>query len=194
MSYIKFRPAFYLSIAVYLLLVPVSWLSAWLIAAMVHELFHIIALKLCGFSINGIIIGASGAQIKTNAYPGIKMILCAMAGPLSGFLLLILLRCFPRVAICGLVQSLGNLIPMYPLDGGRAFCSILNMIFTNRVSYRIYKSTEVAIVVLLIMIAIYCTAKFNIGIMPVFMMGVFLMKKKYLANNCFSEYNSVNRN
>jgi stage IV sporulation protein FB len=167
---------------------------AWIIAASVHELLHIVALNVCGYSIKEVAIGCAGAQIKTDAYAGKRMIICALAGPLSGFVLFALLKYFPRIAICGLVQSLGNLIPLYPLDGGRVLRNVLNMLFSNQVAFVIFKIVEVIVILALLIISIVCTFRLNLGIMPVLMMCVFLIKKKYLAIKGGSEYNIGNRN
>ena len=50
-----------------------------------------------------------------------KELICALAGPAGGLILLIFARWIPRIAICAAVQALYNLLPVYPLDGGRAF-------------------------------------------------------------------------
>ena len=51
--------------------------------------------------------------------------LSAMAGPAAGFLLVLLFPWFPRIAFSALVQSLFNLLPIYPFDGGRVIRSIM---------------------------------------------------------------------
>ena len=56
---------------------------------------------------------------------GGREVVCILAGPLGGLSLLLLCRRFPRVAICGMLQSVYNVLPIYPLDGGRALRGIL---------------------------------------------------------------------
>ena len=104
---IRILPDFFLCLSFLLLIIPVKWLLSWLIAAALHELFHILALKVCGFQIRMICVGAFGAKIETDAEYGFRSILCALAGPLAGFLLLLFLRKIPMIALCGLFQSIG---------------------------------------------------------------------------------------
>ena len=49
-----------------------------------------------------------------------RELLAVLAGPVGSLLLLGVHRWFPRLALCGLVQGLFNLLPVRPLDGGRA--------------------------------------------------------------------------
>lgn len=109
-----------------ILLVPLRWLLAIVSAAVVHELFHIIALYLSSVPIIGITIGSGGAVISTDAMSRRTEMICAAAGPLGSFLLLILFgRCLPRLALCAGIQGLSNLIPVLPFDGGRmVYCFV----------------------------------------------------------------------
>ena len=50
--------------------------------------------------------------------PG-QELLCAAAGPAGSLLLLLIAELFPLLAFCGLIQGLFNLLPIYPMDGGR---------------------------------------------------------------------------
>ena len=59
--------------------------------------------------------------------PGRELI-CILAGPAASLLLLCLARIFPRVAICGLIQGCYNLLPIAPLDGGRALHCLLSLL------------------------------------------------------------------
>lgn len=44
---------------------------------------------------------------------------CALAGPLGSFVLVSLGKYWPELALMALGQGIFNLIPVYPLDGGR---------------------------------------------------------------------------
>jgi Zn-dependent protease len=46
-------------------------------------------------------------------------IICALAGPVAGAMTIFAWKWFPELAVAGLVQTIFNLIPIYPLDGGR---------------------------------------------------------------------------
>ena len=111
--------------ALLLLTLPLPWLAAALTAACVHELGHLLALRLLGAGRSEIRIGCTGAKIHTSFSEPWRELVCAAAGPAAGLLLLLAARRFPRIAVCGLAQSVYNLLPVYPLDGGRMFHSVL---------------------------------------------------------------------
>lgn len=119
-------PGFLIQLATAVLLLPFDWIVAWLFAAAFHEFCHYITLRSCGVRVYSIQIGFSGAIIETDAMLPKQELLAALAGPFGGFLLLLLLRIFPRIAICALLQSLFNLIPLHPFDGGRALRALFS--------------------------------------------------------------------
>ena len=101
----------YLIGALALLVLPLKWLLGAAAAATVHELCHILAVKLCGSQIRKVEISASGAVIDVTPMSRGKELLCALAGPLGGLVLLLLAKWFPRVALCAAFQSVYNLLP-----------------------------------------------------------------------------------
>ena len=111
----------YLALAFYLLALPVQWIGAVLTAAMIHELGHLIAIWMCGGRVFGMEIDAFGARIETSPMEPKEELLCAMAGPLAGALVCLFWRWLPRTTFCAAVQTAFNLIPVFPLDGGRAW-------------------------------------------------------------------------
>ena len=113
--------------ALLLLILPLKWLLAALSAAMIHELCHLAAVKLTGGYVHEICIGRGGASIKIGPMDSLKELICALAGPLGGFTLLLFARWIPRVAICAGIHSIYNLLPIHPLDGGRALCHLLTV-------------------------------------------------------------------
>ena len=119
-------------LAVLTLLLPVNWVISAVIAAAVHELCHIAALRILDIPVLGIRIGASGAILDTGTMTCPQELLCALAGPAGSLLLFLLLHVCPRIALCGLMQGLYNLLPIFPLDGGRAIKCGIRMLMGKR--------------------------------------------------------------
>lgn len=161
-----------LGLVLLILLLPMRWIVAAAIAAFLHELGHCIALKLFGGSFHRIKIGISGAVIEASGLTPGAEIMCLLAGPLAGLLPMITVRLFPTIAICGLVQSAYNLIPVYPLDGGRILrLFILMHGGTNKLFYLI----EYFAILLLLLLCIYVQLRFRCSFLLFFV--IFLLRK-----------------
>lgn len=109
-----------LVLALSLLILPFQWVFASILAASFHELCHFGAIRLVGGAVRRIHVGVRGAQMDVCGLSIGKELFCALAGPMGGLLLLFAARWLPRTAVCAGFQSLFNLLPIYPLDGGRA--------------------------------------------------------------------------
>lgn len=124
MGRIEADGGFWLVLALMSLLFPLRFLAGVLLAALVHECGHILAIKLTGGQILSVRLHGGGASIETAPMKPGKEALCALAGPGLGALTILAWRIFPELALSGLVQTVFNLIPVYPLDGGRAVRNI----------------------------------------------------------------------
>lgn len=122
---------FLLFLALLLLTLPAAWVISAIFAAAVHELSHYIALRLLGGKVLSLRIGAGGTVMETTPLARRKEALCALAGPVGSLCLLFFARWIPKVAICGAIQGIFNLMPIYPLDGGR----LVRCITSRKVSH-----------------------------------------------------------
>lgn len=109
-----------ISAAARLLLFPLPWVGASYLAAAVHELGHLTLLWVCGIPVWRIRIGAFGAKLETAPLDPRQELVCALAGPAFGLLLCLFFRLLPHTAVWAGAQTLYNLLPFAPMDGGRA--------------------------------------------------------------------------
>ena len=120
---------------------------AVLLPITVHELGHIIALRLLGMRIIGFEIELRGFCIKYTGCTGLLgEAAAAAAGPLSGLLYAIAASAAGKVsdsawleltAGVSLLLSVFNLLPVKPLDGGKLFGYISELIFGERTGTKI---------------------------------------------------------
>lgn len=180
--FIQIKPAFYLFVSVSLLVLPIQWILAWVVAVLVHELFHLFAIKIYDGDVHGILIGAGGAEIEADIFSIKEEFLCAIAGPLGSFLLILFAKWIPRVAICGMVQGLYNLLPVFPLDGGRAMRYLANRFFPG--SKSVSAVIENGTVLSLLALGIYCSIRLSFGIVPVLVPVILFFKQGKVKISC----------
>ena len=129
---IRVQPSALILMAALLLLLPLDWLIAALLAAAVHELGHLAVIHAYGSRPEFLSVGGFGAQIHTGPLDNRAEFFCAAAGPAASLCLLSLCRFFPKLALCGAVQGMFNLIPVHPMDGGRILCCFLRRLCPRR--------------------------------------------------------------
>lgn len=158
------------------LVMPLKWLMACVTAAAFHEACHLLAAKLTGGEVEELTIGLSGARISAR-FPDQKgELLTALAGPVGSLLLLVLLSVAPRLALCGGVQGVYNLLPLYPKDGGRVLKCLLEMVLPQQ-SERLCRWAEITALLMLAALAVWGSFGLKIGIWPVAMVGVRCLRR-----------------
>lgn len=112
-----------------LLFFTLRWreLIALLTAAAVHEAGHLASLKLLHVPIYGFSFSVSGPVLRCgDAQSRVGEAVAALSGPLAGVVLWITLKTvWPMCAELSLFLSLLNLLPILPLDGGRAISALI---------------------------------------------------------------------
>ena len=146
---IQIRGGFYILLSFALLIIPLQWLLAWLFAATFHEMGHVTAIISTGHRINSVEIGWRGAKIHTDLL-GNREWVCAIAGPLFGLMLVLLVMLFPRLAVCAFLQTVVNLMPIMPLDGARTIKSSLAIFVKDEMADQITNLISVVVSVALV--------------------------------------------
>ena len=148
-------------------LIPINWLFSWMIAVCIHELCHYVALRVCGARIYRIKFGLLGAKMDTEALNFFQEILGAAAGPLGSFLLASFVNKYPFLVLCAFIQGVFNLMPIYPMDGGRIVRCLFALIFGSTKGERLALYFAFAFSAVLLALALYIGLKLNFGILPI---------------------------
>ncbi len=164
---VEFKSSFFLMVSVLILIVPLRWILAWFMATAIHELFHYLAIRISGGLVFSLKIGARGIIMETAPLTYGKELFAAFAGPLGGLSLLLFTRWYPELAICAYVQSAFNLLPVYPLDGGRALRCMAFWIFPERIAKGICSAIEIATLIIMTFLGFYMGIGLKLGALPV---------------------------
>lgn len=174
--------------AVLLLILPLQWLICGLVAAIFHELCHLAAIYALGETVYGIRLTGMGAVMVTPPMEPGKELICALAGPVGGLMLLALSGSVPMLALWALFHSVYNLLPVYPLDGGRALSCLLALLWPQRDLSRILRWASVATVAV---VTVLCL-RFSLYVFLVLPLALVLKSgflQKYLAKLVHNDYN-----
>lgn len=188
---IEVKPELYIGIALGLLFLPVQWVGAWLLASVVHELFHYIVIRLCRVPVFRLQIGIGGVLMHTAAMSAWQELLCAIAGPISGFLLFFIAKYYPALAICGCVQSVYNLLPLFPMDGGRVLKSALYLLFRAPFAVKLFNILQKIVLGILAVLALYMSFKLLLGPLPLLFLLLLLWKNGTIKFPCIAGTKAV---
>ncbi len=145
---ISLHPLTVLYIALSLLLGRFSFVFALFFIAFIHELFHVFAARIFKLKISEIQILPIGCYANIENIDTLKrfeQIIVLISGPLSFFFTMALITFFYRTDVISIYgyreyseinffMMIFNLLPIYPLDGGRILKIILSSILSEKKS------------------------------------------------------------
>ena len=155
------------------LILPLKWFVAAMIAAMVHEICHAVFIYLLGGRINVIIISPAGIVLEMQIFGTVRELVCAAAGPVGSILLLLFCHKVPEIALCAGIQGFFNLLPVYPMDGGRILrCLLVGC--SSKVEKQIMRGTEFLVILGILFLTVLGATIFSAGSFAV-MTGLFIL-------------------
>jgi len=183
---VPIHPTFYLFVLWFLFCGQMLEFFTFLLALSLHEFGHFFVAKKCGYSLDKFYIAPYGASLtyKERQFERSDEIKIALAGPcvnlLSAFFLIALWWVFPTsfsytklfVEEC-LILGAFNLLPAYPLDGGRVVVAVMSNKISREKAIKLLKICNVVFaVVCLMLFAVSMFHNFNPTLM---LIGVFLI-------------------
>lgn len=145
-------------------------------AALLHELGHCAALCLMGRPPENVTLTFFGARMETSFLSYRQTLLAAAAGPLLSLLLGLSLPVFPMLGAYSLFLGLFNLLPIAGLDGGKILKSLLLLYLPPELAEPVSAVTSIVLSALLCLAAVLLAAKLQLGLWPVVLGAVFLIK------------------
>ncbi len=139
----------------------------FLISVSTHELGHFLALWLMDIPVYALRFGLMGAQIHTAEMNYKQELIVASSGPgVNLFLFLFAGSRFPMLAFVNLILLVYNLLPFYPLDGGRILRCLLRSILPLGIADYVEKLCVLCCGVFLLLAACYLTFSLESGMWP----------------------------
>lgn len=147
----------FLFIIIFIITKQIDIYAIFIISTLIHEISHALTGIALGLKLRKFCIIPFGFNIafeetgsyKTNTK---KQLIIAIAGPFTNLCIMILAIIFnlhSNIIYANLIIAVFNLIPIYPLDGGRILKSILKMKLNHQqINYIVNKTSKITIIIL----------------------------------------------
>ncbi len=156
----------------------------YVIAVTLHEYGHYIVAKKLGYSVEGMVFAVYGTSLKTsNIYKPKDEVVISLAGPMVNIILVLLCVAMwwivptsylftERFVFCNIIVLVFNILPIYPLDGGRVILSVLSTKISRtkleKMSSRICLILGICLI-FLFLVSIYYAINYNLLITGFFL-------------------------
>lgn len=174
---IDISPGFIAFLCAYYYFDPAQSFFAFLFSAMAHEAGHLIALFAMRLPVYRLSFSVAGAVMATRTLSYRQELIAAAAGPAVNLtLFVVLMRKIPIFSLINFCLLLYNLLPFYPLDGGRIIRALLSIAFLPRTAGIIERCITVFGMMILTALCVYLTCVWHAGLWPVILCAILFLK------------------
>ncbi len=190
---LEISPAIFILFLIFTFIDGVIYILIIYLCAALHEVAHIFAAKLCGCEIEKLRILAIGADIQLkniNTISYKKEFFIAISGPIINLILVVIAICiqiifgissfFQLFALCNAILFFINILPIMPLDGGRALYSLLllkvNIVKATYISDFVSLITVIPILALGLYILYITGYNFSLLLISIYLLVLFVIK------------------
>ena len=152
-------------------------------AALLHELGHLLMMKLCGVRIRGMRLRLFDVLIEADEPPTLRSdVLVTLGGALSNFLFALVFAPIDlRLSLPNLALGIFNLLPVMSLDGGRLLCIVMARQFSSRVCENTLRVCTFIILIPLFTAGLYLLFhsgyNYSLLMISLYLLTVLLLKK-----------------
>lgn len=165
---VEISPAFIAFLCAYYYFDPARTFVPFLFSVTAHEAGHLLALALLRARVHKLRLTFSGAVLVTEPLNYWREIAAAAAGPaVNALLLAVFAQAEPLTAFVNLLLLSYNMLPFYPLDGGRILRALLHLLFSAEVAELTEKIVCGACCLFLLCGAVWLTCACHAGLWPV---------------------------
>ena len=174
---VEISPAFIAFLCAYYYFDPARTFAPFLFSAASHEAGHLLALTLLGVRVHKLRLTFSGAILETEPLRYSREIIAAAAGPaVNALLLAAFAATAPVTAFVNLLLLCYNLLPFYPLDGGRILRAVLHILFPADAAEIVERVFCGACCLFLLFGAVYLTCVRHTGLWPVVLWAMLVVR------------------
>lgn len=185
MKSLRIHPATYIFVLILILTGFWAVVIPYLLSVVLHEFGHAIMAKKLGYRLNKIYLLPYGACLSFDefAFEPTDEIKIALAGPLTNIILIVFCLClwwlFPSsyvwtysFVISNFSIAIFNLLPAFPLDGGRVLVGLMSIKNKRKTAFKIaviFNIVFACVLFALFLVSFFVGINFSFGLLAIFL-------------------------